>query len=208
MYKYISIYIYTYAPTIYSNLPCVLFHDLIGSIDTGGWSHGNPTHPKSPKSTTMDGAISDFFSKRPSSNESWRFFPTKNGDVVFSSHFGDAIGPTVQLECCKLDSLERRPFAFKTRVIWVPRNQIHDFPPLDVVIRSNPHDPQIPKSHLCWSLRFYRKPNAWFHLSFQDFKSKSCCSQTNTILDTGHSTGESVDFHFPKKRTASEPPQK
>ena len=69
-----------------------------------------------------------FFPKGQAAMKVDVFFPTKNGDVVFSSHFGDAIGPTVQLECCKLDSLEsvypqgfepskRRPFAFNTRVI-------------------------------------------------------------------------------------------
>ena len=60
--------------------------------------------------------------------------------------------------------------------------------------------PQIPTlTSLVFSLRFYRKPNAWFHLSFQDFKSKSCCSQTNTILEVQTRLGDRWRNPLPKK---------
>ena len=42
----------------------------------------------------------------------------------------------------------------KTRVIWVPRNQIHDFPPLDVVnqIQPSSRPPNSPNHIFCFQL--------------------------------------------------------
>ena len=71
-----------------------------------------------------------FFPKGQAAMKVDVFSPQKMGMSFFLLILGMQSVQTVQLECCKLDSLEsvypqgfepskRRPFAFKTRVIWL-----------------------------------------------------------------------------------------
>ena len=159
-----------------------------------------PIPAKSTNESWNDGPIAEFFTKEA---EQYVAVSPHKWDVFVFPHFlGGGRSHTVQLERCKLDSLEpicpllwccftlqkEGPNSIQNKGhmssqvgFFKKKHSIPMTSPLLMLLFPIPK-PSHPKSPPLKRKRIYRKPNAWFHLTFQDFKSKSCCSQTNTIL--------------------------